>query len=128
MAFACQRNSYLKELVSKVVSCVPIKEGYEVVLNDTVFFPEGGGQVCKKNCLLTFMKHEIHVCSRFIRNLRDPNICSNSMGRFELLGNCPRRMVLVKFCSNCRDSNYSVYYKLIFVFFYFLFSQTTKDW
>ena len=46
MAFACQRNSYLKELVSKVVSCTQIKNGYEVVLNDTVFFPEGGGQVC----------------------------------------------------------------------------------
>lgn len=44
MAFACQRNSYLKELVSKVVSCTQIKNGYEVVLNDTVFFPEGGGQ------------------------------------------------------------------------------------
>lgn len=44
MTFACQRNSYLKELVSKVISCTQIKNGYEVVLNDTVFFPEGGGQ------------------------------------------------------------------------------------
>lgn len=45
MTFACQRNSYLKELVSKVISCTQVKNGYEVVLNDTVFFPEGGGQV-----------------------------------------------------------------------------------
>ena len=45
MAFACQRNSYLKELVSKVISCVKIKDGFEVILNDTVIFPEGGGQV-----------------------------------------------------------------------------------
>ena len=44
MAWACQRNSYLKELVSKVVSCVKIKDGFEVILNDTVLFPEGGGQ------------------------------------------------------------------------------------
>jgi len=44
MAFACQRNSYLKELVSKVVSCVRVKEKFEVVLSDTVLFPEGGGQ------------------------------------------------------------------------------------
>jgi len=44
MAFACQRNSYLKELVSKVVTCTQVKNGYEVILNDTVFFPEGGGQ------------------------------------------------------------------------------------
>jgi len=46
MTFACQRNSYLKELISKVISCTQIKNGYEVQLNDTVFFPEGGGQVC----------------------------------------------------------------------------------
>ena len=45
MAFACQRNSYLKELVSKVISCVKIKDGFEVILNDSVLFPEGGGQV-----------------------------------------------------------------------------------
>jgi len=45
MAWACQRNSYLKELVCRVVSCVSVREGcYEVVLNDTVLFPEGGGQ------------------------------------------------------------------------------------
>lgn len=44
MAWACQRNSYLKELVSKVVSCVKVKDGFEVILNDTVLFPEGGGQ------------------------------------------------------------------------------------
>jgi len=49
MTFACQRNSYLKELISKVISCTQIKNGYEVQLNDTVFFPEGGGQVCISN-------------------------------------------------------------------------------
>jgi len=44
MAWACQRNSYLKELVSKVTSCIKVKDGFEVILNDTVLFPEGGGQ------------------------------------------------------------------------------------
>jgi len=44
MAWACQRNSYLKELVAKVVSCVKVKDGFEVILNETVLFPEGGGQ------------------------------------------------------------------------------------
>lgn len=45
MAFACQRNSYLKELVSKVATCVSVANGkFEVTLNDTVLFPEGGGQ------------------------------------------------------------------------------------
>ena len=50
MAFACQRDSYAKELVTTVKSCTSAKidgklDGYEVILGDTVLFPEGGGQV-----------------------------------------------------------------------------------
>ncbi|CAG5128690.1 unnamed protein product [Candidula unifasciata] len=56
MSFMCQQNSYLKELHAKVTSCKPAKlalvengkkttvQGYEVILNDTILFPEGGGQ------------------------------------------------------------------------------------
>ncbi|KAK7092875.1 alanyl-tRNA editing protein Aarsd1-B-like [Littorina saxatilis] len=56
MALACQQNSYLRELTSKVVSCKPVQitvsqngkktkvQCHEVVLEDTVLFPEGGGQ------------------------------------------------------------------------------------
>ena len=42
--FACQRNSYVKELRSVVLSCRKVAEKYHVVLDDTVLFPEGGGQ------------------------------------------------------------------------------------
>ena len=53
MALACQRDSYLKKFKSKVKSVekCSIKvtkkeklEGFEVVLEDTILFPEGGGQ------------------------------------------------------------------------------------
>uniref|UniRef100_A0A1A8NFU8 Alanyl-tRNA synthetase domain containing 1 n=1 Tax=Nothobranchius pienaari TaxID=704102 RepID=A0A1A8NFU8_9TELE len=56
MAFQCQRDSYMKELVTSVVSCCPAglkqevngkKEtlrGFNVKLRDTILFPEGGGQ------------------------------------------------------------------------------------
>lgn len=56
MVFKCQSDSFLKEFTSKVVSCnegklvtvVDGKEqtlnGYEVILDDTILFPEGGGQ------------------------------------------------------------------------------------
>jgi misacylated tRNA(Ala) deacylase len=49
MAFACQRDSYAKELITSVKSCQSAKidgkqDGYEVLLEDTVLFPEGGGQ------------------------------------------------------------------------------------
>ena len=46
----CQRDSYARSLSSVVVSCQPSlaeEHGgkYELVLEDTVLFPEGGGQV-----------------------------------------------------------------------------------
>uniref|UniRef100_H2Y6A8 Alanyl-transfer RNA synthetases family profile domain-containing protein n=1 Tax=Ciona savignyi TaxID=51511 RepID=H2Y6A8_CIOSA len=57
MVFKCQSDSYLKRFESKVVSCVEAEwkieneggklvktKGYEVELEDTILFPEGGGQ------------------------------------------------------------------------------------
>ncbi|XP_068440048.1 alanyl-tRNA editing protein Aarsd1-like isoform X1 [Clinocottus analis] len=56
MAFQCQRDCYMKEFVTSVVSCCPAvlkhevngkKEtlkGFNVKLQDTILFPEGGGQ------------------------------------------------------------------------------------
>ncbi|XP_064644016.1 alanyl-tRNA editing protein Aarsd1-B-like [Lineus longissimus] len=56
MALACQKDSYLKQLTTTVKSCEPHKtkllvngkkeniNGFEIILEDTVLFPEGGGQ------------------------------------------------------------------------------------
>ncbi|KAK6183026.1 hypothetical protein SNE40_010580 [Patella caerulea] len=56
MALACQKNSYLTQLSSKVVSCESKQcqlvlngkkskiNGFELILEDTILFPEGGGQ------------------------------------------------------------------------------------
>lgn len=50
MIFACQKDSYLKSLQTAVVACDPIADGsaqdkeFEAVFEDTVLFPEGGGQ------------------------------------------------------------------------------------
>lgn len=56
MGFACQKDSYLKSFTTKVKSCqaATYKElvkgknveisGFEVLLEDTILFPEGGGQ------------------------------------------------------------------------------------
>ncbi len=40
------KNTYLKEFTSEVIRCEKTKKGYAVVLNDTIFYPEGGGQPC----------------------------------------------------------------------------------
>lgn len=39
-------DAYLKEFEAQVVSCRQMEKGYEVVLNQTAFYPEGGGQPC----------------------------------------------------------------------------------
>uniref|UniRef100_A0A668A4M2 Alanyl-tRNA synthetase domain containing 1 n=1 Tax=Myripristis murdjan TaxID=586833 RepID=A0A668A4M2_9TELE len=56
MAFQCQRDCYMKEFVTSVVSCCPADlkqevngkketlKGFNVKLQDTILFPEGGGQ------------------------------------------------------------------------------------
>ncbi|XP_066521262.1 alanyl-tRNA editing protein Aarsd1 [Hoplias malabaricus] len=56
MAFQCQRDSYLRECTTSVVSCSPAElklenngkkekvKGFNVILKDTILFPEGGGQ------------------------------------------------------------------------------------
>ena len=37
-------SSHRKDFEAQVISCEPEGEGYKVVLDKTVFFPEGGGQ------------------------------------------------------------------------------------
>lgn len=38
------QDAYLKEFDAKVISCTACKNGFDVVLEDTAFYPEGGGQ------------------------------------------------------------------------------------
>lgn len=38
------KDAYLKEFDAVVTSCHEGKNGFEVVLDDTAFYPEGGGQ------------------------------------------------------------------------------------
>ena len=49
MAWECQRSPYARQFESKVISCTPSKledkDGFDVLLEDTILFPAGGGQV-----------------------------------------------------------------------------------
>ena len=38
------RDPYAREFTAEVVSCTEGKKGFEVILPDTAFYPEGGGQ------------------------------------------------------------------------------------
>ncbi|XP_074892734.1 alanyl-tRNA editing protein Aarsd1-like isoform X1 [Buteo buteo] len=54
MVFQCQRDSWARQFATRVVSCRPAElrpegggepvRGFQVVLEDTILFPEGGGQ------------------------------------------------------------------------------------
>ena len=38
------QNSHQTQTTAKVVTCEPVEGGFEVLLDQTVLFPEGGGQ------------------------------------------------------------------------------------
>lgn len=44
-------DSYLTEFEAKVLSCKECEKGFEVILDQTAFFPEEGGQCCDKGCI-----------------------------------------------------------------------------
>lgn len=46
------KDSFTKEFQAKVIFCEPWEEGYRVVLDQTGFFPEGGGQTADTGYLM----------------------------------------------------------------------------
>ena len=46
-----EQNAYCKEFTAKVLSCEKKEEIYEIILDKTAFFPEGGGQGADKGTL-----------------------------------------------------------------------------
>lgn len=40
------RDAYLTEFTAAVLSCAPCAQGYDIILERTLFFPEEGGQSC----------------------------------------------------------------------------------
>lgn len=55
------QDAYLQECNAYVESCEEGKNGYDIVLNQTVFFPEGGGQPSDQGVLICKDKTEVNV-------------------------------------------------------------------
>ena len=68
-------NSYIREFDARVLSCEEGKNGYEVVLDESAFFPEGGGQPADQgfleDALVTDVRDKkdyvLHICSQSLK-------------------------------------------------------------
>ncbi len=67
-------DAYLKEFDAQVISCAPVEKGYEVILDRTAFYPEGGGQPCDLGTLGGWKVEDVqegrdvvrHICSGWL--------------------------------------------------------------
>ena len=64
------KDPYKTEFDAEVISCSPAKKGYALILSDTLFYPEGGGQSADKGVIRLSDGSEIFV-SDVKRNSRD---------------------------------------------------------
>jgi len=55
-----ERDPYLTSFAAKVESCVQGKKGFDVILNQTAFYPEGGGQPYDTGTLGNVRVLEVH--------------------------------------------------------------------
>lgn len=68
------KDSHLREFSAKVLSCVEAEKGYQVTLDATAFYPEGGGQACDLGTLgganvLDVRENEgtiLHLCDKML--------------------------------------------------------------
>lgn len=67
-------DPYCREFTSKVISCHQGKKGYEVILEETAFYPEGGGQPADLGWL-----NEVQVLDTRERNGEVVHICDQSL-------------------------------------------------
>lgn len=68
------QDSHLKEFTARVQMCQPKKDAYEVVLDRTAFFPEGGGQYADTGLLGDVRVLDVHERDGIIYHLTEAPI------------------------------------------------------
>lgn len=64
-------DSHLRAFVAEVLSCEQTAQGYEVVLNQSAFYPEGGGQPADQGTLSSAVVRDVHEREGVIYHLCD---------------------------------------------------------
>ena len=70
------RDEYAREFDAEVISCQKGKKGYEVVLSDTAFYPEGGGQPADRGTLAGSILPLLAFCIKAARPASIPRSCT----------------------------------------------------
>ena len=56
-----ENDPYLTQFTGTVLSCTPSKKGYDIILDQTAFYPEGGGQPYDTGVLGGIHVLEVHT-------------------------------------------------------------------
>ena len=64
-------DPFLREFTARVLSCEAVKGGFAVVLDETAFYPEGGGQSADHGALGTVRVLDVHEKDGVITHLCD---------------------------------------------------------
>ena len=84
-------NSHLREFDAEVLSCTETEGGFEIVLDATAFYPEGGGQACDLGTLEAARVLDVRERGEAIVHLCDREVCGEAHGcidwarRFDLM-------------------------------------------
>ena len=76
-----EENSFLTDFDARVLTCAPGKGGYEVTLDRTAFFPEGGGQPWDTGTLGPARVLEVHDRGGQVVHLCDSPLEPGQIGR-----------------------------------------------
>ncbi len=75
-----EKDAYLKVFQAEVRSCEKKKKKYAVVLDQTAFFPEGGGQPGDHGVLKTEEGNEVHITDTIEENGEIYHLCDSIIG------------------------------------------------
>jgi alanyl-tRNA synthetase len=86
-------NPYLKEITATVTGCTPTENGFYVTLNQTIFFPEGGGQwgdtgtIDHINVTDTLWDGDeiLHLCTDALPIGKEVSLCLDWKKRFDAM-------------------------------------------